>query len=357
MNINGTFNFIADFNSLYDTLFVDTALNTVSNQYAYKVELYYGIVPQLKGSSLKASSVFLSIAPTDNRLNLSWTEHVPWTNSSYDVFRFNGTGWDSIATTVLQHYSDSGLTNGTQYCYYIRSIGAYTSPGILTPLVNLSQEVCSTPLDNVPPCAPDLLVSPKCFDLLNVLTWSKPDTSCGDDIQYYNIYFYSPDAPDYVFLGSVSGADDTVFMHEHLASLAGCYKVKAVDSTGNESTDAIEFCVDSCRDYMLPSVFTPDGDGLNDFFHPCDQTTDPELQAECPPYKNVKDVDMKIFNRWGSLVFETANRDILWDGKNQQSKNDCPDGVYYYVCKVNFYRLVGTESKVLHGYVHLIRNN
>jgi hypothetical protein len=64
---------------------------------------------------------------------------------------------------------------------------------------------------------------------------------------------------------------------------------------------------------------------------------------------------MKIFNRWGNLVFETTDKDINWDGKNKDTGKDCAEGVYFYVCQVNFYRLEGTESKELHGYIELIR--
>jgi len=46
----------------------------------------------------------------------------------------------------------------------------------------------------------------------------------------------------------------------------------------------------------------------------------------------------------------------LCDGKNKDSGKDCPDGVYYYICKVNFYRLNGTETKELHGNVQVLRD-
>jgi gliding motility-associated-like protein len=125
---------------------------------------------------------------------------------------------------------------------------------------------------------------------------------------------------------------------------------------GNESAANI-FCVDTCREYVLPSVFTPNGDGNNDFFHPCDSTTSEELQKKnCPPYKNVKDIDIKIFDRWGVVVFETTDKNVNWDGKNQKSHGNCPDGVYYYTCMVNFIRIHGIETKELHGYIHLIRD-
>ena len=127
---------------------------------------------------------------------------------------------------------------------------------------------------------------------------------------------------------------------------------------GNETINALAVCVDTCRQYVLPSVFTPDGDGVNDIFHPCDSTTAVDYQeTNCPPYKNVKSIEMKIFNRWGKIVFETTNKDVLWDGKDLESKADCVSGVYFYTCKVHFYRIFGEDVQELHGTIQLIRNN
>lgn len=343
-----------------DTIYFDnTNLNT-STKNSYKIELYYdsnndGTPDALKGSTQTASSVFLSLAPSDERITLSWEEHVPWTNFRYDIFKKNsGGGWDSIGTTTQQTFIDDSLINGNQYCYYVRSIGSYGTPGIIDPIVNLSQRVCAIANDNEPPCPPTFNVGSDCIENVNYLSWNNPNNSCADDVWKYYIYF-ADDGINFDLIDSSHFANDTTFVHTGLSSLAGCYRVIAGDSVGNKSIYET-ICVDTCRQYVLPSIFTPNGDFDNDLFHPCDSTTATELQIKnCPPYKNVLNIDLKIYNRWGNLVFETTDKDINWDGKNKFSKGDCPDGVYYYTCIVNFLRLNGTESKQLHGYVHLIR--
>lgn len=351
---------IATFNDLNDTIFIDTPLDTKTNPWSYRVELYYtnnGVLT-LKGNSTTASSVFLSIAPTDNRLVLSWEEHVPWANNSYDIFKLNDVTlvYDSIASTTLKNFTDTGLVNGNTYCYYVRSVGEYTFPGFVDPILNRSQRECAIPLDNINPCAPELTVESFCLDDLNKLTWTNPNNSCADDVLKYYIYFAPSLISGYELIDSVLNPTDTTYLHDNLNSLAGCYKVTAIDSVGNETISPLEVCVDTCRQYVLPSVFTPNGDKRNDFFHPCDETTAQQIQeTNCPPYKNVKDILIKIYNRWGTLVFESTDRDINWDGKEQKSGKDCAAGVYYYTCTVNFYRVEGVEPVQLKGYVHLIR--
>ena len=64
---------------------------------------------------------------------------------------------------------------------------------------------------------------------------------------------------------------------------------------------------------------------------------------------------MSIYNRWGGLVFETTDPDIMWDGIDITSKNDCTDGVYFYVCEVFERRLEGLKSRTIKGTVSLYR--
>lgn len=53
----------------------------------------------------------------------------------------------------------------------------------------------------------------------------------------------------------------------------------------------------------VPNAFSPNDDGLNDGFIPV-------LYG----YEDVKDYKLRIFNRWGEIIFETSNPDIKWTG-------------------------------------------
>ncbi len=106
--------------------------------------------------------------------------------------------------------------------------------------------------------------------------------------------------------------------------------------------------------YNLPNIFSPNGDGFNDIFHPCDHTTGSMQQLTCKPYRFVKDVHITFYNRWGGKVFETNDIDINWDGRNNDG-GELSSGTYFYIAQVDFIKLTGLERRVLQGFVKLIR--
>ena len=57
-------------------------------------------------------------------------------------------------------------------------------------------------------------------------------------------------------IDSILDPNDTTYLHSNLQIVSGCYKVTGVDSVGNETINALAVCVDTCRQYVLPSVFT-----------------------------------------------------------------------------------------------------
>lgn len=68
-------------------------------------------------------------------------------------------------------------------------------------------------------------------------------------------------------------------------------------------------------DVNFPNVFTPNGDGLNDVFEILGLPED-----MC--YNRFETI--RVFNRWGKVLFESNTRDFKWDGE------DYPSGTYYY---------------------------
>lgn len=90
--------------------------------------------------------------------------------------------------------------------------------------------------------------------------------------------------------------------------------------------------------YDLPNGFSPNGDGVNDFF---------TINAE-----NVVSLEVVILNRWGNVVFESTDINFLWNGRINNSGPACEDGTYFYKVKMIGYS--GEEIEE-HGFVHLFK--
>lgn len=324
-----------------DTFYYDQTLNTIDIPYTYRVELYSN--GSLVGSSTPASSIYLNLTANDNQLELNWEEHVPWTNNLYEIYRESSPGSDIfnlIDTSFITSYIDDSLINQKEYCYKIKSIGEYTQNGIRSPLENWSQIQCGEPYDFTSPCAPTISIKGNCDLEINELTWTNPNIICADDVVAYNLYFAPFSGDSLEFLASFNSQFDTTFTHGDRGSIAGCYYVTALDSMpyNNESLPSNMVCIDNCDGfYELPNVFTPSGDGINDLYHPI------------LPYKFVESIDLKVYNRWGNLVFETTDPMINWDGTYLNSGNPLSDGVYFYVCQINEIKLAGLQSRSVQG--------
>ena len=117
------------------------------------------------------------------------------------------------------------------------------------------------------------------------------------------------------------------------------YYVTETNLIGCESLPSvINITVNKCE-VKVPSAFTPDGDGVNDNW---------ELEHLDLIYpKNV----VKIFNRWGGIVFESTAGGYEkhpWDGKIKQ--DDLPVASYYYIIEYN-----DAKTESVKGIVTIIR--
>ncbi len=332
---------IATNNGINDTTLIDYNLNTQDSAYSYKVEFYRDNI--LVGSPQIASSTFMHLFPSDNKITIDIEKNVPWFNTKYIVYKYNNDSlrYDSIGYTNTTIYEDSMLVNGIEYCYKLKAIGNYFIENIKYPLINYSQEDCKEPIDTVPPCAPDITLEGDCDLFVNYLDWTNPNNYCANDVVAYNV-FYSPTLEgEMEIIETYNAATDTSYTHSPTISMAGCYYIQAVDSFDNALPPNSRVCIDECTYYNLPNVFSPNGDNINDLYKP-------------GPYMFVDRIDMKIYNRWGVLVFETENPDILWDGRNMENNKLLTDGVYYYVCDVYEHRLSGIEPRNLVGFIHIV---
>jgi gliding motility-associated-like protein len=331
---------------LDDTVFIDQPLNTIDFPYSYIVELYNNEPGNrfLIGKAETASSFYPEIDIGDNFLRLNFIKNVPWLNTEYTIYRYNNnTGiFDSIGITTENFYIDQGLENEKEYCYYAVSKGTRTANDIQYFNENISHQACGIPGDTVAPCPPNLVVRSSCDSLFNELSWSySPEQSdCTEDIIQYRIYFTPQIGTPYSVIDSLNDKTQLNYLHYPSEALAGCYFVTAIDSFRNESQPSIKYCIDNCIKYAIPNVFSPNEDGQNDLLQPYEN-------------QDVEKIDLKIFNRWGQLIFETTDPQINWDGKQKGSNDLVSPGVYYYICDVYEKRITGIEVSNIVGFVHV----
>ncbi len=326
---------------LNDTVYIDTLINTIDTGWLYRIELYNNAPGNrfLVGDPGIASSLFLTALPGDRKMRFVISRNVPWVNTSYQFFRQSGSDWVPVGSTNQLTWTDTGLINGNEYCYYVVSTGGYQGTGAPTNLINLSQRTCGVAVDNEPPCAPLLTVSSQCDSLYNTVRWRVDDPLCYEDIVGYNLWYKQTTEEELSLLTTLHDRDIFKYIHHLPDYVAGCYAVSAFDAHGNESELSTMVCVDSCNFYEIPNVFTPNNDGVNDF-----------LLAKSSSL--VEKVEFKVFNRAGVLVFSTEDPKLNWDGTYKGKV--VPSGVYFYDCEVYERRISGLEQFHLSGFIHVI---
>lgn len=90
------------------------------------------------------------------------------------------------------------------------------------------------------------------------------------------------------------------------------------------------------NEVFIPNAFTPNGDGKNDVFKVYSYA--------------VKDMNIKIFNQWGEMIFTASGIDGAWDGSYKGKPQ--PVGVYIYAVKLT---LTTGEVVVRKGDINLVR--
>ena len=133
---------------------------------------------------------------------------------------------------------------------------------------------------------------------------------------------------------------------QHTYVEPGCYEPYLVvmnrDIPECRDTAFLDECVfvDKESKLEVPNIFSPNGDGINDYFQVNAQT--------------LKSFHGKILNRYGRVVFEWTdweNEDAGWDGRMNGSTKATP-GVYYYIIEAEGYD--GAQYP-LEGALHLVR--
>lgn len=123
------------------------------------------------------------------------------------------------------------------------------------------------------------------------------------------------------------------------------YQVVATSANGCTQRDEVSITVRAPRlpdeaPGLVPNVFTPNGDNLNDFFVPYLE-------------KGLMIEELKVYNRWGQCVYNNENGDMGWDGTFENS--DAPADVYIYTLTIRLPDTAEQDTFSQRGEVTLLR--
>jgi gliding motility-associated-like protein len=134
----------------------------------------------------------------------------------------------------------------------------------------------------------------------------------------------------------------------HTYNQNGC--IQTTNATIGIHDDCVEFtCIESEAYVDIPKIVTPNNDGFNDVFEIL-YTIDERSDDSCDIV-----LDVKIFNRWGTRVYQSGNYQNDWSGNSPSSgmggSDYLPTGTYFYIVE-----LKSSGLKPIQGYIYLGTN-
>jgi len=268
------------------------------------------------------------------------TDFVPCTDTAWHIIYVDSTGMVSFVTSdsvlcagkeilFTASYLSLGLNNytwdfgdGTMVSGVNPAHHAYDVPGVFTVRFTTDYRICRNDT-----AKKDVTIRP--YPQLNL----GADTSmCPGDAPILVSDRINNNNPAASWLWNTGATTSSIMVTQ-----PGIYHA-TVSVNGCSTADEMEV-VKSC--YLnVPNSFTPNGDGLNDYFFPRNV-----LSRELTLFR------MQVFNRWGQIIFETNKNDGRgWDGKFNDVVQ--PQGAYIYLIEAIFANGVSEKHQ---GNVTLIR--
>lgn len=171
------------------------------------------------------------------------------------------------------------------------------------------------------------------IDSITITTIPVPMTELGADTvicEGQSVLLSAGSATTYTW--SSASASQTIEV-----TTEGTYWIEASNEQCT-SSDTITIIIENCDiEIIFPNVFTPNGDGLNDFFVPV-------------IYNGIKKGNLKIYNRWGNELYSTVNLSSGWDGYHNGAL--CSEGTYFFIAE---YTTRLKETKSIRGVVTLVK--
>jgi gliding motility-associated-like protein len=164
--------------------------------------------------------------------------------------------------------------------------------------------------------AQSILLELDSSEAFNILSWSAYE-EWTSGVERYEVQIFNAQSQSWekleAFPFPVAYSDSA----NKLSQAEYCYRIAAFRTLDDLPSHSNVVCSDTRMNLFVPNAFSPNGDGKNDVF----QVSGTYLAA----------FELKIFNRWGELLFESNSLQNSWDGTFRNKK--CPMGVYYFQLK------------------------
>jgi len=152
---------------------------------------------------------------------------------------------------------------------------------------------------------------------------------------------YSTNAESYIWsFGDGDSSNIVRPSHSYFNIQDYLVELIAISKDGCKDTTIHKIIVDDVFTLYVPTAFSPDNDAINDFFLAKGHGID------------LDNFNLKVYNRWGEIIFETNDIYEAWDGKYPKRDEFVKSDTYTWL--VTFKILTGVEYQKT-GKVTVIR--
>lgn len=240
----------------------------------------------------------------NNSVRMAWEDFPDGPYSVYHIYkRINSDGTQAAQITSLANYPgmefhdyDVAVADAS-YCYTM------INQDVCGNFSAVSNELCT------------ILLNGRSEQFVHHLNWNEfMNWKGGTD-------HYITERSDYTVTGPFNPhlqVFQTSAMDNNLPVEGGvyAYRIRAMEGGGgyNEESLSNEIILSQAPLAWVPNAFTPNRDGKNDGW------------GISTAY--VENIELKLFNRWGQMVWETSDKTSRWDGT--YNGTEAPQDVYYY---------------------------
>jgi gliding motility-associated-like protein len=244
-----------------------------------------------------AENISSVVGPDNKTVRLQWTQDPAFNAVGYAVTKSVNGAFAVQRSSTTTNYTDSAYVNDVVSCYRISYRDACNNQS------PLSRDACPI----------KLLASQEPNNNAINLSWSAYD-GWKNGVNRYIIEKFNDQGQ---LLATINAGTALTYVDntQDLLNQVVVYRITAISNeAGITSSVSNTFIIIKEPNLFYPTAFTPNSDGLNDIFSVFGHF--------------ITTFEMKIFNRWGEMMFVTDDLEKGWDGTYNGSA--VPEGTYVF---------------------------